>query len=53
MGNVIEILTFGMSRIARVAGDSLRVSDKNIFPSFFSLLSVILSGLAGFAVKQS
>lgn len=41
MGNVIEILTFGMSGIARVVGDSLGVSHKNIFPLFFALFPYI------------
>lgn len=50
MRNVIEILTFGMSSITRVVGDSLVVSYKNIFLLFFSLLFMILSG---FALKQS
>lgn len=50
MRNVIEILTFGVSSIAHVVGDSLGVSYKNIFLLFFSLLFMILSG---FALKQS
>lgn len=53
MRNVIEILTFGMSSIAHVVGDSLGVSYKSIFPLLFSLLFMIVSDLTGIALKQS